>query len=168
MPPSTSSWSSVRSSTTLGLREPAATRETPRQQPSRSSSGARLQEGWWRRGPPGARGRSRMADRAPGGRPPGRCVGMAEGQEAEGSQEKKVVPWRPQAGVRRFLPRRNHVNPAGAEHVVWSRGRPRRGGAAERKDCRREPPGGESGSGRSWRRMPPSAGSWLPSGSVSA
>lgn len=75
MPPRTSSWSSVRSSTTLGLREPAATRET-RQQPSESSSSARLQEGrWWglrRRGPPGARGRSRMVDKAPG-RTPGQC-----------------------------------------------------------------------------------------------
>lgn len=75
MPPSTSSWSSVRSSTTLGLREPAATRETSKQQPSESSSSARLQEGrrWGlrRRNPLGARGRSRMADRAPG-RTPGR------------------------------------------------------------------------------------------------
>lgn len=45
MPPSTSSWSSVRSSTTLGLREPAATPGTPRQLPSSSSSSAGLQEG---------------------------------------------------------------------------------------------------------------------------
>lgn len=45
MPPSTSSWSSARSSTTLGLRESAAaTRETPRQ-PHSSSSSAGLQEG---------------------------------------------------------------------------------------------------------------------------
>lgn len=82
MPPSTSSWSSVRSSTTLGLREPAAAREPPRQQPGSGSSSsrnssARLQERRWRGlcrpGPPAPRGRCRMADRAPGGTP-GRCV----------------------------------------------------------------------------------------------
>lgn len=91
MPPSTSSWSSVRSSTTLGLREPAATRETPRQQPS--SSSARLQagrrRGLCRRGPPGARGRSRMTDRAPG--EPGDVewvAQVAEELEAEEPQEE--------------------------------------------------------------------------------
>ena len=78
MPPSTSSWSSARSSTTLGLRELFAAPETPRQPPSSSSSSssgggggsAGLPEVRWR-GPPrrglsGARDRSRMADRAPG------------------------------------------------------------------------------------------------------
>ncbi|KAL0611929.1 hypothetical protein AAY473_018556 [Plecturocebus cupreus] len=86
MPPSTSSWSSVRSSTTLGLRVPAATPETPRQLPSTSSSSVGLQEGRWRglphQGRPGARGKSRMADRLRGD--PG--TGTRDAQVAERRQ----------------------------------------------------------------------------------